>query len=103
MAEIAEMTPQRTVKLPAEIATRFGPTDRFIVWVEGDTLYLKHIGPPPLELNEQTVAQSKTLLGRQLRQARAKIVAQGDPLLSWTEIEQEIVSRRGGYAGDEPR
>ena len=48
MVEIAEWTPQRTLKLPEAIAERFHPTDRFFVWAEGDTLYLKRITPPPV-------------------------------------------------------
>lgn len=48
MAEIAELTPQRTLKLPAEIADLFRPADRFVVWVEGDVLHLKRITPPPV-------------------------------------------------------
>ena len=46
--EVAELTPQNTLKLPAEIASRFRPTDRFVVWVVGDTLYLKRITPVPV-------------------------------------------------------
>jgi hypothetical protein len=48
MVEIAEWTSQRTLKLPEAIVERFRPTDRFFVWVEGDTLYLKRITPPPV-------------------------------------------------------
>jgi len=48
MVEIAEWTPQRTLKLPEVIAARFRPLDRFFCWVEGDTLYLKRITPPPV-------------------------------------------------------
>jgi hypothetical protein len=48
MVEIAELTPQHTLKLPAEIAARFSPSDRFVVWTEGDTLHLKRITPPPV-------------------------------------------------------
>ncbi|RMF31064.1 MAG: hypothetical protein D6759_10705 [Chloroflexi bacterium] len=48
MVEIAEMTSQRTLELPEAIASRFRPADRFVVWVEGDTLYLKRITPPPV-------------------------------------------------------
>jgi hypothetical protein len=47
MVQIAELTSQGTLKLPAEIAERFHPSDRFLVWVEGDTLYLKRITPAP--------------------------------------------------------
>jgi hypothetical protein len=43
MFEIAEMTPAGTLELPAEIADRFRPKDRFIVWMQGDTLHLKRI------------------------------------------------------------
>ena len=46
-------------------------------------------------LNEQK--QSKeTELGQSLRQIRSKIVASGTPLLNREEIEQEVISRRGG-------
>ena len=45
MTQIAELTPQYTLKLPAEMAARFRPLDRFVVWAEGDTLYLKRITP----------------------------------------------------------
>jgi len=43
--EIAELTSDDTLKLPAEIAGRFRPLDRFVIWAEGDTLYLKRIAP----------------------------------------------------------
>ena len=45
MVKIAELTSRRTLKLPPEVADRFRPSDRFIVWAEGDTLYLKRITP----------------------------------------------------------
>ena len=48
MAEIAELTPQWTLKLPEAIADHFRPSDRFLIWVEGDTLHLKRITPPPV-------------------------------------------------------
>ena len=32
--------------LPTEIAERFRPADRFVVWTEGDTLHLKRITVP---------------------------------------------------------
>ena len=48
MVEIAELTSQHTLKLPAEVAARFRPSDRFVVWAEGDTLYLKRVTPPPV-------------------------------------------------------
>ena len=45
MIEIAEFTSQDTLRLPAEVAARFHPSDRFVVWAEGDTLHLKRITP----------------------------------------------------------
>lgn len=45
MTEIAELTTSDTLKLPEEVAARFRPLDRFMVWAEGDTLYLKRIAP----------------------------------------------------------
>jgi hypothetical protein len=46
MTEIAELTEQYTLALPANIAAHFRPSDRFVVWVEGDTLHLKRITSP---------------------------------------------------------
>ena len=43
MPEIAELTEERTLKLPPEIAKRFRPADRFVVWAEGEMLCLKRI------------------------------------------------------------
>ncbi|MCX8067590.1 MAG: hypothetical protein N3B68_07235 [Anaerolineae bacterium] len=48
MIQIAELTSQYTLKLPEEIRARFRPSDRFVVWAEGDTVYLKRITPPPV-------------------------------------------------------
>jgi hypothetical protein len=48
MVEIAELTTQNTLKLPPDVAARFRPSDRFVVWVEGDTLHFKRITPPPV-------------------------------------------------------
>ena len=45
MVEIAELTSQDTLKLPDGIAARFRPLDRFVVWVEEDTLTFKRITP----------------------------------------------------------
>jgi len=45
MIEIAEFTTSDTLRLPAEVAARFRPSDRFMVWAEGDALYLKRIAP----------------------------------------------------------
>lgn len=45
MTEIAELTTSDTLRLPAEVAARFRRSDRFMVWAEGDALYLKRIAP----------------------------------------------------------
>ena len=45
MMEIAELTTDDTLKLPAEVAGRFQRSDRFLVWADGDALYLKRIAP----------------------------------------------------------
>ena len=53
MFEIATLTPGHTLQLPTEIGKRFAPSDRFIVWIEGDILHLKRIAPSPLGLVER--------------------------------------------------
>ncbi|HOV81587.1 MAG TPA: hypothetical protein PLQ01_02790 [Methanothrix sp.] len=37
----------------------------------------------------------KTPLGRRLWSIRKRIVASGEPLLGWDEIEEEVATRRG--------
>ena len=37
----------------------------------------------------------RTALGRHLREILERIVASGNPLLSWEEIEREVKVRRG--------
>ena len=49
--EIVEFKAPNTLTLPPGIAERFRPADRFIVWMEGDTLHLKRMfAPSPTEL-----------------------------------------------------
>ncbi len=48
MVEIAEMTTSDKLKLPAAVASRFRASDRFIILVQGETLQLKRITPPPV-------------------------------------------------------
>ena len=55
MVEIAKMTTPDTLELPAEIASRFRSSDRFIIWAEDDTLHLKRITPAPIN---QIVAEA---------------------------------------------
>jgi hypothetical protein len=40
---------------------------------------------------------ARTLLGERLLQIREQIVASGEPLLSWEEIEREVAERRGEH------
>ncbi len=49
-----------------------------------------------VESLNQLQQSQQTELGQRLRQIRAKIVAKGEILLNQEEIEQEIISRRGG-------
>ena len=46
MIEVAELSPEYVLKLPAAVASRFRASDRFIVWTESDTVVLKRITPP---------------------------------------------------------
>ena len=39
--------------------------------------------------------EPKTLLGRRLWSIRKRIVASGETLLGWDEIEKEVAARRG--------
>ncbi|MHB8765190.1 MAG: hypothetical protein ACYDA8_12780 [Deferrisomatales bacterium] len=43
MADIAELTSDGKLALPGDVANRFRPSDRFLVWAEGDTVHLKRI------------------------------------------------------------
>lgn len=40
--------------------------------------------------------KARTPLGKKLLSLRAKIIASGEPLLSWEEIDNEVKKRRGG-------
>lgn len=49
--DVVEFEAPNTLTLPPAIARRFRPADRFVVWMEGDTLHLKRIfAPSPTEL-----------------------------------------------------
>ena len=43
-----------------------------------------------------TQKSDKNELGQRLRQIRARIVANSEPLLDREQIEQEVINRRGG-------
>jgi hypothetical protein len=49
----------------------------------------------PEDADTESPYQPKTALGRKLLAIRSKIIASGEPLLSWEEIEGEIIERRG--------
>jgi hypothetical protein len=46
MVETAELTDQDMLRLPAGVAKRFRPADRFVIVQDGDNLYLKKITRP---------------------------------------------------------
>ncbi|MBC8254021.1 MAG: AbrB/MazE/SpoVT family DNA-binding domain-containing protein [Ardenticatenia bacterium] len=45
-ARIVELSLDYQITLPAEVAQKFRPADRFFVWPQGDTLILKRITIP---------------------------------------------------------
>jgi hypothetical protein len=49
----------------------------------------------PEDAGAESPYQPKTALGRQLIAIRSKIIISGEPLLSWEEIEREIIEQRG--------
>ena len=53
MFEIATFTPQGAIQLPEKITRRLSPSDRFIVWLEGDIVHLKKMNASPLDLVAQ--------------------------------------------------
>lgn len=42
--------------------------------------------------------QPRTPLGRRLWEIRNRILASGEPLLDWDDIEREVAERRGGVS-----
>ncbi len=53
MSELATLTPDLALRLPVEITQQFHPSDRFMVWMEGDMLILKRIVKPVTSIVEQ--------------------------------------------------
>jgi excisionase family DNA binding protein len=56
----------------------------------------------PLTLNGETTVvrpesalKFRTSLGRRLWEIRSRLIASGEPLLGWEELEREIAERRG--------
>ena len=55
--------------------------------------------PTKLDNHPQRISpafEPKTPLGRRLWSIRKRIVASGETLLGWDEIEKEVAARRGG-------
>jgi hypothetical protein len=50
---------------------------------------------------EPIVSTPRTPLGRRLREIREKIVASGVPLLTWEQIEEDLLERRGSRSWEE--
>jgi hypothetical protein len=50
MTEIAVLQADNVVALPSDVAGRFRPADRFLVWVEGDTIHLKRMAESVLDI-----------------------------------------------------
>ncbi len=46
MIKIVELSSDGRLQLPDGIAQHFNPTDRFLVWAEGDTILFKRIETP---------------------------------------------------------
>ncbi len=46
------------------------------------------------EVNTQPAYQARTALGRILWEIRGQILASGEPLLNWDEIEREVSEQR---------
>jgi hypothetical protein len=44
-----------------------------------------------------SLGMARTRLGEQLLRIRQQIVASGEPLLSWEQIEREVAERRGEF------
>jgi hypothetical protein len=55
--------------------------------------------PTPLPIMEDF--QPRTPLGRLLWELRKRMVASGEPLLDWDDLEREIAERRGGVSEHE--
>jgi len=63
---------------------------------------MKQHSAKPLALKQSIARKStrarklRTPLGQQLWKIRSRVIASGEPLLGWEEIEREIAERRCG-------
>jgi len=51
-----------------------------------------------LSLHPEEEFKPRTPLGRRLWELRKRIIASGQPLLDWDDLEREIAERRGGVS-----
>jgi hypothetical protein len=51
--------------------------------------------------NDAMSYEARTELGRRLMEIRARIVASGQPLLSWDELESDLDRRRGCHCAED--
>ena len=85
MFELAAMSTDSSVQLPEEIARHLAPSDRFIAWMEGDTVHLKRIAPSPLSKVESapqdtpmSLEEINDLVHRARQQGPARNIEQVD-------------------------
>lgn len=62
----------------------------------------KHADAERPGMNPEEEFHPRTELGRRLWELRKKIVASGEPLLDWDDIEREVAERRGGVSEHDP-
>lgn len=62
MTGLATLSKENTIELPSEIAEHFAPLDRFVIWIDGDTVHLKRIMPSPLQIVENASADDELTL-----------------------------------------
>jgi len=97
MIEIAELTSRRTLKLPADIAARFRPSNRFVVWVEGDVLNLKRITPPRVTKIVAQAAEGERLSADEINEVVHEVRGQSKAKLgtapaSYRRLVERMVS-----------
>lgn len=58
MSNVATMNENSSLQLPEDLAGQFQPADRFIVWVDGDTIHLKRLLPSAVDVVERAPLDS---------------------------------------------
>lgn len=92
-------------RLPGWFFTPAGidPGELHVTWLSSrtpasfaaDRLSTPRSEPPAETSHESASANGRSELGRRLREIRGRIVASGEHLLSWDEIDSELAARRG--------